>query len=220
MKVPRYSYRIPDYYGDSDWHIVNIETDNFPLSLKDPLIITVDDDFIFPSNWVGVQIKSNYMWRYGFASITQSSVYPYTNESGSSVYSYMYYNRHYGTSVGSNGDTSVIDLGLGVVNTNRYYAANGNVISNIYAVNQSLTRSSFSFIRFSAADSWWVGNTSGTTTYPSESDRGIIVKFKNSYEANLPSDMYSTVNNKIVWNKSHPIYRLLKGLEVAVVRLY
>jgi hypothetical protein len=36
MKVPQTRYRIPDFFGDNEWHVINVP-ETFPLSRKNPL---------------------------------------------------------------------------------------------------------------------------------------------------------------------------------------
>ena len=219
MKVPQIRYKVPDYYGDDEYHIENTRR---ILSYENVMSFTVSGSTFIPPVEFGniTKIQSNWLWRYGFTSISDTSTYTIYDENGTSHTSYYwYYYRYYGTSVGSNGNTPVTQLNLGINYSDRWYdVGEGKFITDAYQLNSSLVRSSISgsyMIRFADVSNIYIRSRPG---YPSANDRAIIVHFKEDYVADLPSDMYSISDNIITWNVTHPIYRLLNGFEVFAVR--
>lgn len=218
MKVPRTSFKVPDYYGDNNWHVVNKDTD---LSLSNPLEFKISGEtFTMPSLWGNVsKLQSNWMWRYGFTSLYNSSTTSIVDEYGSTHTTYyFYYYEYYGTSTGSN-TVPVTQLNVDINYSDRWYGVGqGYRITAAYQLNNSLSKSSLSgdyMIRFAGTGDWYVRSRPG---YPEAANRSIIVKFTNDYIADLPSDMYSISGNLITWNTAHPIYRLMNGFNVFAVQ--
>ena len=185
MKIPQTRFRIPSFYGDNDWHIANLP--DYPLTIRDPntVVIGVTTSLHVPLT----KLKSNYLWRYGFAS----------SSSG----------RWYGTSTGSNGSTSIVDLNVGVTSTSNYYSA--GVIEEAFRTEGSSTLSKVSIdtMRFSSYTSWYFTPVQSST--PTAANRAIVCKFVASYEADLPTDLYTISGTNITWNTSNPVYILLYG---------
>ena len=176
-------------FGDSDWYHV-AEIDQLGLSIEDPNIFCVGYTTLPVSVQSATSIKSNWLWRYGFAS----------SSSG----------RYYGSSTGSNGSTSIVDLNVGVTSTSTYYTVGAGVVEEAYRTEgSSVTKVALTSVRFSSYTSWYFSPVQSTT--PSAANRAIVCKFVSSYEEDLPSDLYTITGRSVVWNETHPIYILLYG---------
>ena len=132
----------------------------------------------------------------------------------------MYYRYHYGSSTGSNGNTNITALDVGISYSDRwYYIDTGYTVEECYYVSDTGTKVAPNYVRFNDYTSWYMGrygNYSSAAASSAEA-RGIIVKFKKPYETDLPSDMYTISNHVITWNTAHPIYKLLYGTKVRLV---
>ena len=197
MKVPQTRYRIPTFYGDDNWHVVN--RDDEDLSITNPLgiYIGITTD-VNPSLGAFTKLQSNWCWRHNFASLT--------------------YNRFYSTSEGSNGSTAYTSLGVGITSTSTYYSVTpGGVVEYAYltAANNSsgtnVTKKAISSIRFSSYNSIYFEPT--VDYVPSTSRSAIVCKFKAQYIADLPTGLYTINDRAITWNTEHPTYILLYGQE-------
>lgn len=200
MKVPQIRYNIPNFYGDSNWHVVNRNDED--LSITNPLGIYIGiTTEINPSLGVFTKLQSNWCWRHSFSSLT--------------------YNRFYSTSEGSNGSTAYTSLGVGITSTSTYYNVTpGAVVEYAYltAANDSsgtnITKRAILSIRFSSYNSIYFEPT--VDYVPSGALSAIICKFKAQYIADLPTGLYTINNRTITWNTSHPTYILLYGQECFV----
>ena len=197
MKVPQIRYRIPTFYGDDNWHVVN--RDDEDLSLTNPLGIYIGiTTEVIPSLGAFTKLQSNWCWRHNFNGIT--------------------YNRFYSTSEGSNGSTAYTSLGVGITSTSTYYSVSpGAIVEYAYltAANGSsgtnITKRSISSIRFSSYNSIYFDPT--IDYYPTTAQSAIVCKFKAQYIADLPTGLYTINDRTITWNTSHPTYILLYGQE-------
>ena len=65
MKVPQIRYKIPTFYGNDNWHVVNREDED--LSVKNPFAIyigiTTEVDPLFGAF---TKLQSNWLWRHSF----------------------------------------------------------------------------------------------------------------------------------------------------------
>lgn len=189
-RIPEFRYRSSLIFGDDNWHTV-AELSQLDLSEENPNTFYVGDTFIQPIYGAATKIKSDWLWRFGFAS--QSS------------------GRYYSTSTGSNGSTAITSLNVGITSTSNYYAVgDDNVVEEAYRTEgTSITKEVISTIRFSSYTSWYF--TPVQTVTPASSNRAVVCKFKATYEADLPSDLYTISGNTVTWNTTHPIYILLYG---------
>ena len=188
-RIPEIRYKSSLIFGDNDWHHV-AELGQLGLADHDPLTFYVGDSELPLAIQSATSIKSNWLWRYGFAS----------SSSG----------RYYGTSTGSNGSTNITALNVGVTSTSTYYTAGSTVVEEAYRTDGStITKATVETIRFGSATSWYF--TPAQSTTPDATNRAIVCKFVASYEADLPSDMYTISGRTITWNTTHPIYVLLYG---------
>ena len=198
-RIPEFRYRSSLIFGDDNWHTV-AELSQLDLSEENPNTFYVGDTFIQPIYGAATKIKSDWLWRFNFVSVSNS---------GSS------YTRFYGTSTGSNGSTSIVDLNVGITSTSNYYpVGDGNFVEEAYKTEMSngvVTREIISTIRFGSYTSWYFTPTQTTSTNPTQANRAIVCKFKSTYEADLPSDLYTISGNTVTWNTTHPIYILLYG---------
>ena len=193
MRVPQTRYRIPDFFKDDDWHIINIP-DDFPLSRKNPFSVFIGDTTQIPSSFgTCTKIKSNWLWRYGFTSATATNFWS--------------------TSTGSNGSTAPGNWGVNVVANTWYGIFEGNTVSDGYVTSGSNgeTRTKLQRIDFSSYNDWYF-SPSIETIPSSSSNRAIVCRFLATYNADLPTNMYSITNNVITWNDT-PVLRLLRGFE-------
>ncbi len=192
MRVPQTRYRIPDFFKDDNWHIIN-KTEDFPLSRKDPLSLYIGVTTVIPERYgVCTKLKSNWLWRYGFTSANSTNFWS--------------------TSTGSNGSIAPGNWGVNVNAVTYYTIADGNTVSEGYITTGSSgnTRTTLQTINFSSYNDWYF---SPSITVPSSSSsRAIVCRFKATYEADLPTNMYTISNNVITWNNT-PILLLLQGKE-------
>lgn len=197
MKVPQTRYKIPTFYGDDNWHVVNREDED--LSIANPLGIYIGiTTEVSPSLGAFTKLQSNWCWRHNFASRTN--------------------NRFYSTSEGSNGSTAYTSLGVGITSTSTYYSVTpGAVVEYAYltAANGSsgtnITKMTISSIRFSSYNSIYFEPT--INYYPYTAQSAIVCKFKAQYIADLPTGLYTINDRTITWNTEHPTYILLYGQE-------
>ena len=170
MKIPEYRYKSSLIFGDSNWHDV-AELSQLDLSREDPNTFYVGDTFIQPIYGTVTKIKSDWLWRFNFVSVSNS---------GSS------YTRFYGTSTGSNGSTSIVDLNVGITSTSNYYpVGDDNFVEEAYKTEMSngvVTRKIISTIRFGSYTSWYFTPTQTISTNPTQANRAIVCKFKATYE--------------------------------------
>ena len=190
MKIPQSRFCVPQFYGDDNWHIANVH--NYPLSISNPKAVIIGVSTELPTE--GTKLKSNYLWRYGFA--------------------YADSKNWYSTSTGSNGNTEITSLGVGITsNSTNYNIAHGEVVESGYITTGSngLTKTPLSTINFYRYNDWYF--TPSVSVPNNSSDRAIVIKFLAKYEADLPSDMYTISGNTVTWNTSHPVFTLLYGEE-------
>lgn len=203
MKIPEYRYKSSLIFGDNNWHTV-AELSQLDLSEENPNNFYVGDTFIQPVYGAATKIKSEWLWRYGFASVSNS---------GST------YTRFHGTSTGSNGSTKVTDLQIeGISSTSNYYSVgSGNSIEEAYNTELSsgtTIKSTTSSIRFSDYNSFYFKPSQSSSANPTSANRAIVCRFRDNYEADLPSDLYTISGNTVIWTTTHPIYILLYGQKV------
>ena len=193
MKILSHQFKVPGFFGDNDWHTINLES-SASLSVISPFAVLIGVTTTIPSVYGScTKIKSNYLWRHSFTS----------------TYSDHWSNSSYG----SNGSTAVTSLGVGVTNTSTYYdVCTDQVVSEGYITSSTdgRTVSNLYKIRFYSYNNWYF-NTDASIVYPTNAaDRAIAVKFAANYEADLPTDAYTVSGNIITWNDSS-VVRILYG---------
>lgn len=190
MKIPQLRFRVPQFYGDDNWHTASVH--NYPLSINNPKAVIIGVSTELPNE--GTKLKSNYLWRYGFSTANSTN--------------------WYSNSTGSNGDTSITALNVGITSTSTDYSiGRGEVVESGYITTGSngLTKTALSTIRFYTYNDWYF--TPSVSVPSNSANRAIVIKFLAEYEADLPSDMYSISGTTVTWNTSHPVFTLLYGEE-------
>ena len=193
MKIPQSRFRVPQFYGDDNWHIANVH--NYQLSISNPKAVIIGVSTELPTE--GIKLKSNYLWRYSFNSASSTN--------------------WYSSSAGSNGNTAITALNVGITSTSTdYKIAHGEVVESGYITtgSQGLTKTQLSTIRFYTYNNWYF--TPSVSVPSNSANRAIVIKFLAEYEADLPSDMYTISGNSVTWNTSHPVFTLLYGEECLV----
>ena len=196
MRIPQTRYKIPDFFKDDNWHTINIP-EEIPLSRKDPFAVYIGETTRIADRWgTCTKLKSDWLWRYNFPNASSGST---TYYSGSS-------------STGSNGSTYFNALGVGVSSSTWYdVGKDKNVVLEAYATSGATGQYKVSLTKI-YFDYYYNINFNPSVTTPSTSaNRGVVVKFKSAYSADLPSAIYTITDNVITWIDS-PILRLLKGI--------
>jgi hypothetical protein len=193
MKVPQTRYRIPTFYGDDNWHVVN--RDDEDLSVKNPLSIYIGvTTEVSPSLGSFTKLQSNWVWRHTFNSRNSSNFWSSDSANG------------------SNGSTNPQSMGLNI--SSGYNTVSlSNAITECYITSGSSASTKFpvSTIQFSSYNDWYF--TPGITAPNLASNSAIVFKTAVIYIADLPTQMYSINNRTITWNLTHPVCILLYGQE-------
>lgn len=193
MKVPQIRYRIPDFYGDSNWHIVNREDED--LSIINPLGIYIGITTNV-SNSLGdfTKLQSNWIWRHTFNNRNSSNFWSSDSANG------------------SNGSTNPNNMGLNI-SSGYNTVGNSNAIIECYITSGYDTpiKTAVSLIQFSSYHDWYF--TPGITAPSSASNSAIVFKTAIQYTADLPTGLYTINDRTITWNTEHPTYVLLYGQE-------
>jgi hypothetical protein len=192
MKVPQIRYRIPDFYGDANWHVVN--RDDEDLSVKNPLGIYIGvTTGVSPSLGAFTKLQSNWVWRHTFNNRNSSNFWSSDSANGSNA---------------SNPQSMGLNISSGY-NT----VGSSNAITECYITSGSSTstKATISSISFSSTNDWYF--TPNITAPNLASNSAIVFKTAVTYIADLPTQMYSINNRTITWNLTHPVCILLYGQE-------
>ena len=193
MKVPQTRYKIPTFYGDDNWHIVN--RDDEDLSVKNPLGIYIGvTTEVSPLLGAFTKLQSNWVWRHTFNSRNSSNFWSSDSANG------------------SNGSTNPQNMGLNI-SSGYNTVSSSNAITECYITSgsSSSTKATVSSISFSSYNDWYFTPSITAPNLPSNS--AIVFKTAAAYIADLPTQIYSINNKTITWNLTHPVCILLYGQE-------
>lgn len=193
MKVPQTRYRIPTFYGDDNWHIVNREDED--LSITNPLGIYIGiTTEVNPSLGAFTKLQSNWVWRHTFNSRNSSNFWSSDSANG------------------SNGSTNPQSMGLNI-SSGYNTVSSSNAITECYITSgsSSSTKVTVSSISFSSYSDWYF--TPSITAPNLSSNSAIVFKTAATYTADLPTQIYSINDRTITWNLTHPVCILLYGQE-------
>lgn len=192
MKVPQIRYRIPTFYGDSNWHVVN--RDDEDLSVNNPLGIYIGiTTEVSPSLGAFTKLQSNWVWRHTFNNRNSSNFWSSDTANGSNT---------------SNPQSMGLNISSGY-NT----VGKSNAITECYITSGSSTsvKTPVLSIQFSSYNDWYF--TPSITAPNLASNSAIVFKTAVTYIADLPTQRYSINNRTITWNLTHPVCILLYGQE-------
>ena len=193
MKVPQTRYKIPTFYGDDNWHIVNREDED--LSITNPLGIYIGiTTEVNPSLGAFTKLQSNWCWRHTFNSRNSSNFWSSDSANG------------------SNGSTNPQSMGLDI-SSGYNTISSSNAITECYITSgsSSSTKATILSISFSSYNDWYF--TPSITAPNLASNSAIVFKTAVAYIADLPTQIYSINNRTITWNLTHPVCILLYGKE-------
>ena len=193
MKVPQTRYKIPTFYGDDNWHIVNREDED--LSITNPLGIYIGiTTEVNPSLGAFTKLQSNWCWRHTFNSRNSSNFWSSDSANG------------------SNGSTNPQSMGLNI-SSGYNTISSSNAITECYITSgsSSSTKATILSISFSSYNDWYF--TPSITAPNLASNSAIVFKTAVAYIADLPTQIYSINNRTITWNLTHPVCILLYGKE-------
>ena len=193
MKVPQIRYKIPTFYGDDNWHVVNREDED--LSITNPLGIYIGiTTEISPSLGTFTKLQSNWIWRHTFSSRNSSNFWSSDSANG------------------SNGSTNPQSMSLNI-SSGYNTVSPSTAITECYITSgsSSSTKTTISSISFSSYNDWYF--TPSITAPNLASNSAIVFKTAVTYIADLPTQIYSISNRTITWNLTHPVCILLYGQE-------